>query len=167
MHEVNKVAIAHTLAQLLHPEGMVVLAETIPRHTQRLYRLLDPKKVDAKLYEKLALAEENIYPRRSNSSINWDADDLQTAFESAGLNVEIQTEQNSTQMHITQTFLNRLFARNATRPSYRDLLANSLQEEDLTVVQQLFTQYLLNQTVTWESTIAYVVAQGSGRREKQ
>lgn len=158
MQEANQVTVAQTLAKFLHPEGMVVLAETIPRHTQRLYRLLDPKKVGVCFYEKLGVAEERIYNRQSDSSLDWDENDLETAFEIGGLAVEMETEPNSTQMHITPTFLNRLFARNTTRPSYADYLAKSLQPEELETVEQLFTQHLLNQTVTWESTMTYVVA---------
>ncbi|MUG92906.1 AAA family ATPase [Scytonema sp. UIC 10036] len=158
MHEVDRVTVAQTLAKFLQPEGMVVLAETIPRHTQRLYRLLEPKKVGVRFYEKLGVAEERIYDGQSDSSLDWDADDLEMAFEIGGLAVEIETEPNITQMHVTQSFLNRLFARNTTRPSYADRLAKNLQPEELKVVEQLFIQHLLNQTVTWESTITYVVA---------
>ncbi len=53
VHEPDKVATAQLLASLLR-SGVLVLAETIPRHTQRLYRLLDSTKLDADLYEQLS-----------------------------------------------------------------------------------------------------------------
>ncbi len=49
----------------------MVIAETIPQHTQRLYRLLGPKQLDVNLYEQLVAAEEAIYASASNSMVNW------------------------------------------------------------------------------------------------
>lgn len=76
VHEPDKVATVQCLAKLLRQSGVLVLAETIPRHTQRLYRLLDPKKLDGDLYERLVAAEEAIYASSSDPMVNWDADDL-------------------------------------------------------------------------------------------
>lgn len=89
------------------------MAETVPRHTQRLYRLLDPTKLDADLYERLVAAEEAIYADESDPMVNWDADELRVAFEAAGLVVEITTKRSSTQMHITPALLERWFSSTA------------------------------------------------------
>ncbi|MDZ8055283.1 MAG: AAA family ATPase [Aulosira sp. ZfuVER01] len=156
--EPDKVAIAKILAKLLQPQGAIILAETVPRHTQRFYRLLESKQLDLDLYEKLVTAEEAIYAEETDPMLNWDAEDLRKAFEAASLVVEVMLEHNSTQMHITQAFINRLFATNATRPSYADRLAKNLTVREIQAVQEIFTQYLLNQTVTWNSTIAFVQA---------
>jgi putative ATPase len=61
IHEPDKSAAAQRLVQLLQPSGVLVLAETIPRYTQRLYRLLDSSKLNADLYQRLVAAEEAIY----------------------------------------------------------------------------------------------------------
>ncbi|MFH7026462.1 MAG: AAA family ATPase [Heteroscytonema crispum UTEX LB 1556] len=156
--EPDKVAAVKILAKLLQPEGMLILAETVPRYTQRFYKLLDAKKFNADLYERLVSAEEAIYTQQKDPMVNWDVEDLQKALEIAGLVVEIQIERSSTQMHITPVFLNRLFASNATRPSYADRLAENLKQEEILAVGELFNRYLLNQTVSWESTIAFVQA---------
>jgi putative ATPase len=158
LYEADKFTTAQTLAQLLPQSGRLVLAETVPRHTQRLYKLLDPNKLNADLYEQLIIAEETIYTHQSDLMVNWDVEDLQKAFEATGLVVAVQIEQNSTQMHITPAFLNRLFTPNQARPSYADRLAVHLRAEEVSAVQKLFTKYLLNQTVAWKSTIAFVQA---------
>ncbi|BAZ34019.1 recombination factor protein RarA/unknown domain fusion protein (plasmid) [Cylindrospermum sp. NIES-4074] len=156
LNEPDKMAAAQVLAQLLPQSGRLVLAETVPRHTQRLYRLLDRQKLDAKLCDRLVTAEEAMYTDSSDPMLNWDAEDLRMAFEAAGLIVEVVLEQSSTQMHITSAFLNRLFTTGAKRPSYLDRLALTLQPQELTAIKEIFSKYLLNQTVNWESSIAYV-----------
>jgi putative ATPase len=61
IHEPEKGAAAKLLAQLLQQSGVLVLAETVPRYTQRLYRLLEKSKLDVDLYQRLVAAEEAIY----------------------------------------------------------------------------------------------------------
>ncbi len=162
VHELDKVATVQCLAKLLRQSGVLVLAETIPRHTQRLYRLLDPKKLDGDLYERLVAAEEAIYASSSDPMLNWDVDDLRVAIDAAGLVVEVMIEQNSTLMHVTPALLERWFASTAAttkeRPTYAQHLARFLKAAEVRTVQDLFTRFLLHQTVTWSSTIAFVQA---------
>lgn len=160
--EPDKVATVQRLAKLLKQSGVLVLAETLPRHTQRLYRLLSPTKLDADLYSRLVAAEEAIYASSSDPMVNWDADELRVAFDAAGLVVEVTTERNSTQMHITPALLERWFAPTAAttkeRLTYAQHLARFLKAAEVLTVQDLFTRSLLHQTVTWSSTIAFVQA---------
>lgn len=159
LREPDKVATAKLLAKLLR-SGVLVLAETIPCHTQQLYRLLDPTKLDADLYERLVAAEEAIYADESDPMVNWDADELRVAFEAAGWVVEVTTERSSTQMYITPALLERWFVTTATteRLTYAQRLARLLKEAEVRTVQDFFTRSLLHQTVTWLNTIAFVQA---------
>ena len=52
--------IVKSLIPWLSGDGVLVLAETIPRHTQRLYDLLQPALLSSELFERLKLAEEAI-----------------------------------------------------------------------------------------------------------
>jgi putative ATPase len=70
IHEPEKGAAAKVLAQLLQQTGVLVLAETVPRHTQRLYRLLEKSKLDADLYQRLVAAEEAIYTDKLDPMVN-------------------------------------------------------------------------------------------------
>ncbi|MBD2683517.1 MULTISPECIES: AAA family ATPase [Nostoc] len=159
MSEPDKLPAAQTLAQLIPPGGKLVLAETLPRFTQRLYRLLPANALDKKLYEQLVDAEEAIYADQSDPMLNWDANDLHDAFASTGLTVDMGVEQNLTQMHITSVFLERLFTTNGNRPSYAQRLGKKLTLEELERLKAAFTQYLLNQTIDWQSAIAFLKAQ--------
>jgi putative ATPase len=158
MSEPDKLQTAQTLAQLIPPGGKLVLAETVPRYTQRLYRLLQPHSLDASLYKRLVDAEEAMYVSQSDPMLNWDADDLPDAFASTGLVVDMVVEQNSTQMHISSAFLERLFATKGNRPSYAQRLGEKLTLEELERLKATFTQCLLNQTIDWQSAIAFLKA---------
>jgi putative ATPase len=143
----------------------LVLAETVPRHTQRLYRLLDSSKLNADLYQRLVAAEEAIYSDKLDPMVNWDTDELRVALESVGLVVEVDEERAHTQMHITPALIDRWFATTSAtnRPSYAAHLAKNLHEEEIRAVKELFTRSLLHQTVNWESAIAFVQAELSSR----
>ena len=56
----KEVALAH-LAEHLAAGGWLVLAETVPRHTQRIYDLGDRSLLPPELAERLVAAEESIY----------------------------------------------------------------------------------------------------------
>jgi putative ATPase len=161
IHEPDKRAAAKLLAQLLQPHGVLVLAETVPRHTQRLYRLLEKSKLNAELYQRLVAAEEAIYSDKLDPMVNWDTDELRVAFENVGLVVEVDEQRELTQLHITPALIERWFATTSAtnRPSYAAHLAKNLHEEEIRAVKELFTRSLLHQTVNWESAIAFVRAE--------
>ncbi len=154
--EPDKIATAKLLAEWLQPQGAIALAESVPRHAQRLYRLLDPDWMNASLYDRLVAAEEAIYTRAADPMVNWDVGDLQAAFEAAGFAVEVQVERSAAPMHLSQALLDRWFAPSGERPTYRAHLAQKLKPAEVSAVQNLFTHHLREQTVTWESTIAFV-----------
>lgn len=157
--EPDKTAAVQKIAKLLQKSGVLVLAESVPRHTQRLYRWLDPKQVDASLYERLVMAEENIYADPSDSMVNWDVEDLQKAFLSIGLTVEIFPEHLQTNLHITPSLLERWFiTSNSSRPTLAERLAQTLSQKEVGKIQELFTHYLLHKTLLWSTTVVFVKA---------
>lgn len=162
VHDTDKVATVRHLAKLLLLSGVLVLAETVPRHTQRLYRLLDPTRLNDGLYERLVAAEEAIYASDSDPMVNWDADELKLAIAAESLAVEVTSERTSTQMYITPALIQRWFAPTIStrkqRPTYAQHLLRFLTAAEVRTVQDLFTSSLLHQTVTWTSTIAFVQA---------
>ncbi|ODG99907.1 AAA family ATPase [Nostoc sp. KVJ20] len=154
--ELDKGLAAQILAQLLPHSVKLILAETVPRHTQRFYRLLPSQNLDAQLYKRLVLAEEAIYTDVSDPMLNWDADDLRHAFASNGHCVQVVLQQYLTPMHISDNFIKRLFTANPNRPSYADRLAANLTSEEINIIKNLFVRYLLNQSVNWSSTVAFL-----------
>lgn len=158
IREADKFSKAGLLATWLKPQGMILLAETIPKHTQRLYQLLHADWFEVDLYERLVAAEEAIYQNESDPMVNWDAEDLQMAFEQAGFQVQIQVEQTQTTMQITPALLQRWFNPSRDRPTYAGSLATFLSPEEINSVQTQFKAHLGNQTVPWGSAIALLRA---------
>ena len=170
------------LANLLLPGGRIVLSQSIPRHTQRLYDLVSWGRATA-LREKVVAAEEAIYANTADPLVNWDADDLRAALAGAGLgdarvNVETQTEERL----ITAGHLERWFTPSPSpregvgedstkaplpkgegmgaRLSYgQRLLAGGLSAVEVGKVEKLFREQLAEQTVGWRTQIVYLRAE--------
>lgn len=153
------------IVALLAAQGVVSLAERIPRHTQRLYALIDwdAPGVPAGLRARVEAAEEAIYARPDDALVNWDADDLAAWWEGAGLQVALTVQNEASEVRVTRGLLERWFDTGPQdRPSYAQHLATApidpLDADAIEQVRQLYTRQLLNQTVQWGSRVAYVRA---------
>ncbi|MCT7963832.1 AAA family ATPase [Laspinema sp. D1] len=159
VREGDKRAIARSLASLLSESGGLVLGETLPRYTQRLYRLLGGKGLKGNLGDRLMAAEEAIYQDPTDPMVNWDAADLQRDLESVGFRVELQIERSHQELQITSAMLDRWFTPSQSeKPSYGDRLAQMLSGTEVQAVTEAFQRHLLHQTVQWESAIAFLCA---------
>jgi putative ATPase len=157
IREKDKVAIARHWIQLLSDSGVLVLAESLPRRTQRLYQLLKPSAIAGELYKRWVEAEEAIYESPSDPMVNWDETDMQIAFERAGFVVKVEIKHTPTQIYISPTLLQRwFFAVDATRTSYTVRLAEKLTQSEIEAIKEAFIRNLGNQTVTWSSTVAFL-----------
>ena len=149
---------------LLRPGGVVSLAEPVPRHTQRLYALVDLASLGDALAEKVRAAEEAIYADSDDPLVNWAEDDLRAAFVAAGLSdVAVESLESLSETRVSPAMLGRWFgsaARN-DRPSYGQRLAGFLSADELATVQALYERMLIGATVSWRSVTAYVVARKS------
>ncbi len=154
----DKATLVQQWAEFLNPKGQIVLAESVPRHTQRLYRLLPPDRVGPKLYQRWAKAEEAIYQDPDDPMVNWDAEDLKTIFQATGFTATVQLQPTQADFRITPAVLERWFSPGQDRPSYGDRLSQSLSKPDIHNIQQAFTQALNQQQVQWEGAIAWVQA---------
>jgi putative ATPase len=158
--ESDKAGIIHLLTPLLKPKGSIVLAETVPRHAQRLYRLLERVDLEKNLYKRLVDAEESIYTNATDPMVNWDEQELVNSFEAAGLSVEMHREETQTEVRITPALLDRWFNQPGKddRPTYATHLASYLSEQEIATVRDRFTRHLRNQVVPWKSTITFIKA---------
>ena len=122
-------ATCQVLANLLLPGGRVVLSQSIPRHTQRLYELIAWGRATA-LREKVVAAEEAIYADAADPLVNWDADDLRAALEGAGLmDVRVTVETQTEERRITGGHLERWFP--VLSPSPREGLGEGAGKDPL------------------------------------
>ena len=155
----DKPAIIALLSDLLRPEGRVLLAESIPRHAQRLYQLIDLNRLDESLARKLQDAEEAIYADPTDPLVNWDAADLARLFRNAGFQVDIEESVRENPVRITNALLNRWFGDAARpRPTYRQHLAAHLTPEELAQAEALFRTQLRGKTVSWRARCLLLLA---------
>jgi putative ATPase len=162
-HITDKLSILANLKSHLAPQGRIVLVETIPKHTQRLYELVDLTPLGQALSQTVIEAEESIYNNPDDPMINWDMVDLQLAFEGAGFEkVEIFEETESAEMRLGAGHLERWFNPEAEgeRPTYAQHLLKRLSAEELAEVRALFEQQLINQLVGWQIRLGFVVGTG-------
>jgi len=152
LHEADPARAIATLANLLQPTGTIVLAETLPGQSQRLYQLLPPDLLAANLYQQLTEAEEALYRA---PPLHWSSTELQQWFQSTGLTTTLQQEAFTMPVTVTTALLNRWFTLGAEPPSYADRLAAILSSKTLETVRTAFKQ-LQGQTVNWTGAIAWV-----------
>ncbi|MEM9451739.1 MAG: AAA family ATPase [Cyanobacteria bacterium P01_E01_bin.6] len=154
----NKESMVKTLTQLLTPGGRLILAESIPRYTQRLYQLLDADALSEALYQKVQQTEESIYDNASDSMVNWDEEHVSQWMKTCRMGAQLHVKQTITETRITPHSIQRWFSQGASRPSYGDRLMQYLDEADIEVVRKAFTQQLANTVVPWHGAIIFIQA---------
>ncbi|MBD3881177.1 AAA family ATPase [Phormidium tenue FACHB-886] len=152
--EADKAAVVRSLREWLDPAGAIVLAETVPRQTQRLYRLVQAEAIAPTLYQRWVEAEEALYQNQADPML-WDAIDLLPAFEAAGFTASVEVERSQTETRITTAAIDRWFSAGQERLSYAEQLASSLSNAEIEKVQALLSKTLSDQVVAWESAIAF------------
>jgi putative ATPase len=162
MREPDKLAAIAILSALLLAKGTITLHETVPRHTQRIYRLLEPHLIAANLTPAISArwiqAEESIYNQANDPMLNWDVSDLELAFTSNDLFAQIQIDETTAQMYITPDLLERWFGSSKTKPTYADLLQQLLNSTEIETIRDLLVRHLMRKTVPWQSTSTIVHA---------
>ncbi len=165
-HLADKSAATQVAANLLKPTGRLALAEIVPKHTQRLYRLIDLSGLPDDLAGRIIAAEEAIYTDPSDPMVNWDTSGLKAVLQSAGLTqIEVMVETLTSELFIGADQLERWFALESTgrRPTFAQHLLQKapgagLSQAELAELKRLFERQLLAQVVAWPSTIAYALA---------
>ena len=156
----DKTTTVQSIAKLLKPEGRLVLAEVIPRHTQRLHKLVDLSKLNDDVVNLVVEAEEKIYDAPDDPMVNWDIAELERSFDNAGLTgAEFITETTTDQRQIGIAQVERWF--NTTSRENRLTFAQHLLNIGLTPMQveqvaKVFRK-IAGQVVPWQSTVVFVV----------
>lgn len=159
----GKGSILRLLAAKLRPGGRLCLAQTIPRHGQRLYQLVDWSSANRVLANQVREAEESIFNDQQDPLVNWDVSDLERTFRAAGfqeLNIQVETQSN--QRQITSAYLDRWFVSGelpSGRPTYgQRLIESGLTEREVEKIANLYDHQLRGQEVDWHSQVAYILA---------
>ena len=157
--EADKAEAISAILPLLAQNGRIVLAESIPRHGQRISELIDPASLGKALYTRWQAADAHITQNPADCRFNWDAADLQQAFQQVGLSAEVTVETTYSDLYLSARLSDRWFTPNTAPPSYRDQLGEHLSQKDVETIQRVCQRLLRNQTVQWRSRLAFVVVQ--------
>ncbi len=146
----------------LLPDGKLCFAQIVPRHTQRLYKLVDWVGED-ELLRKVRDAEESIYEDGADILVSWDETDLQKGLQEAGMErVRVVLEETLEQRYIAADQLERWFAPDASthgRTGYGQRLREAgLSAKELNRVAALYRRCMLDRQVSWRVTTAYITA---------
>ncbi|MFZ4674371.1 MAG: AAA family ATPase [Nodosilinea sp.] len=155
---VNRDRFVEILQQLLAPDGVVLLAETIPRHSQRISALVESSSLSKALVKRWHQAEEAIAQSTTDPRFSWQADTVTTLFRTVGFTVQLSEDVLHSRIYISPALLQRWFAPDSTPLSYRDQLAPHLSEKDVAMIQQVCERQLQGQTVQWRSPMIYLTA---------
>ena len=152
----NKASAVKQLSQLLSNDGKIVLAESIPARGQRLSALLDASKVEGDLFAQLGEAEAGLFNAADDAIVNWDVSDLQDYFELADFSCEIEVSTFQTEVMVSSDLLARWLKAGG---KYCDrLTTHGLSLADIDRIRTHFNHQLLNKTVSWHRSIAFVTA---------
>lgn len=157
--QADKEAVFRQLAACGREDATIALAEAVPRHTQRLYDLVDLSALDQELVERLTAAEEAIYAREDDPMVNWQGEDLLALAADAGLEGSLTDDVQTIEQTISESHLARWFDREAkgARPSFAQHLAHRLEQREINDLRDLFASQMLNRAVPWKTTIAYLI----------
>lgn len=158
---VNRDRFVEIVQGFLAPEGVVVLAETIPRHSQRISALVDASGLSQALVKRWHQAEDAIAHSTTDPRFNWQADTLDSLFRKAGFTVQLTDDVLHSSIYVSAALLQRWFATGSTPPSYRDQLAEHLSTKDMATIQQSCQRQLQGKTVQWRSPLVYLVARAT------
>jgi len=160
-HVADKAAAIQAMAKWLKSAGRLVLAESVPRQTQRLHQLVDLATLPSDLVTRLVAAEEAIYQQTADPMVNWDGADLAAMFTATGLSaVELLSETMTAERQISPEQIQRWFTLTeaGARPTWsQHLLRGGLSHEEVAQVRALFERQLSGQVVAWATTVVYVV----------
>jgi putative ATPase len=153
--ERDKATLIQQMGAALAEDGRIILAERLPKQSQRLSEWL-PTNLDTVGWRD---AEAALYDSQNGDpSLKLDVADWVQLFAEAGLQVKTESKTLAQDLYISPKLLERWFTSKSSPPSYYDYLRQNLSKKAIEQVRTLMTTHLLHQTVSWRSVILYIVA---------
>lgn len=107
---VNRDRFVETLQPLLAPDGVVLLAEAIPRYSQRISALVDHASLSRAMVKRWQQAEEAMAHSPTDPRFNWQADTLATLFRKASFAVQLTEETLHSRIYLSPALVQRWFS---------------------------------------------------------
>lgn len=145
------------LAQVLAPQGRLVLVETIPRHTPLLAELIPPTALADQERERWHQAETHLYHDPRDPRFNWTGANMVAELEAAGFQVTAQEETQPGELWISAALGQRWFDFDNPH-SYGSRLVPALGQESVEAIAALVQRHLWDRTVPWPTTQIFLTA---------
>ena len=157
LREGSRERILKSLIGLMVPGGPVSLAETVPRHAQRLSELLSDK--ESGLIDSFRRAEEKVYNGGFPGMTDWDEGDIAQDMADAGFkNTRVQLEHFTEARIITGKDLTSWFGPSSGGGiGYGDIVRKYMGDEDTAKIKELIAK-LCGRPIDWRRTVAFVTA---------
>jgi putative ATPase len=157
LREHGRGKILETLLGLMVPGSFISLAETVPRHAQRLSGLLTG--TEDNLVDAFRSAEERVYTGGLPGMTDWDEDDILKEMADAGFkDPRLQLEHFTESRVITDKDLTSWFdPSHANGPSYGSIVRECMGEESASEIKALLAN-LSGRPIDWRRTVAFVTA---------
>ncbi|MEA5465113.1 AAA family ATPase [Leptothoe sp. PORK10 BA2] len=146
----NRAVIWQQLADVLAPEGRMVLTETIPFRTLRLYSLLANDALPPKLFQRLREVEDSLYTQDSDRY--WDLDAISGWFDGSGLVADVDLMRLPAELTVTRQLQQRWFG---PESRYMGHLATAFSKAELVTIQQTYIREI-GTALSWETSIALI-----------
>lgn len=145
----NEVEIALWRERLL-PEGKIVVAQTVPCMSQRIYDLVDWVG-NEDIREGVVSAENTLWTNPTNPTTNWDVTDLQQSLEKQGWSTNIDLHTFNEERRLARSMVARWFE--IGNPYRVALEAVGIDAEQL---RPIYLRQLGDKIVNWTIQVAFV-----------
>ncbi|MBN1685710.1 MAG: AAA family ATPase [Spirochaetales bacterium] len=176
LREPRRGRVIEQAGELLAPGGVLALAETVPRHGQRLSGYLEDSAADAALLGRFKTAEEAVYSGREKavgagahdamaagaagaaSLTDWDEQDLAAQIEASGFrSVTVELRYFEESRVITEKDIQNWF--DAAAGSYYGLtMAQYLETGEIDAITALLAATLAGKPLRWKKPVAFLTA---------
>ncbi|MGB1252845.1 MAG: AAA family ATPase [Candidatus Promineifilaceae bacterium] len=148
LHE--KTGLIEQWRDFLLPNGKVIIAQTIPRLSQRIYDLVDWGE-NAEMRVGVVSAENTLWTNPDNLTTNWNSADLTQTLQQSGWQVTSNLQTFTEQRRLGRNMVARWF-----EPDNAYRLALEAQGVNADRVQPIYKRQLADQIVDWSIQVAFV-----------
>ena len=154
---------------ILVPGGRIAIAETVPRHAQRLSDYLSGETAEAGLIEKFKDAENAVYSGltdlededlRSDAAgiTDWDEHDLENDAAAVGFEkVRVQIRSFEETRVVSRQDLNRWFDI-TDRSLYARVMSRHLRSDEIDEIKKILSLLIADKPLTWKKPVAIFTA---------
>ncbi|MDH5561624.1 MAG: hypothetical protein OEY59_12315, partial [Deltaproteobacteria bacterium] len=150
------------LKKYLSREGILALAETIPKQGQRLSRYVQlfEIKMDQGLLNDWIKLEELMFEKENNPLLSWDDQSLEKDLQQAGFDILLKEKTSlSSQLFMPKSKISRWFGTKEKPSYYGNFLSETLRPKQTETIRELLLNSIGDRVLPWTQTWLFIKAQ--------